>query len=123
MKRLGQYYCLEASEYEELTSKSLEKEYNELLDLVARILPKEGETGDKRISRKDFVALHNFMVRQMDNVSEDFTEDNNAIYGHNVTVHWHGFYCDCVDGAQPANYIFPAIKELDDELGEEDEQK
>lgn len=120
MKRLGQFYCLTEEEYAKLNKvEKLEKEYKNLLNLVARILPKAGETGDKKISRKDFMELHGYMVEQMDYVSDNFTENNNGVYGHNVTVHWHGFYCDCSDGASPANYIIPAIKELDEEIGDE----
>lgn len=119
MKRLGQYYCLTEEEYKEVENvEQLKKNYKDLLDLVARVLPKENETGDKKISRKDFIELHSYMVEQMDNVSDNFTVNNNEIYGHNITVHWHGFYCDCEDGASPANYIIPAIKEINDEIGD-----
>lgn len=122
MKRLGQYYCLTEEEYTKLNKvEELEKEYNNLLNLVARVLPHEKETGDKKISRKDFVMLHEYMAKQMDNVEDDFTKENNAIYGHHITVHWHGFYCDCSDGAVPANNIIPAIQSVDDEEGNENE--
>lgn len=122
MKRLGQYYCLTEEEYTKLNKvEELEKEYNNLLNLVARVLPHEKETEDKKISRKDFVMLHEYMVKQMDNVADNFTKENNAIYGHEITVHWHGFYCDCSDGAVPANNIIPAIQSVDDEEGNEHE--
>ena len=69
MKRLGQFYCLTEEEYTKLNKvEKLEKEYKNLLNLVARILPKAGETGDKEISRKDFMELHGYMVEQMDYV-------------------------------------------------------
>lgn len=120
MKRLGQFYCLTEAEYEELNNvEKFKKEYNDLLNLVARILPQANETEDKKISRKDFVMLHEYMVKQMDNVADNFTKENNAIYGHEITVHWHGFYCDCSDGAIPANNIIPAIQSVDDEEGDE----
>lgn len=42
--------------------------------------------------------------------------EENDIYGHNITVHWHGMYCSCSDGAIPSNYIIPAIVDCDSEL-------
>lgn len=96
------------------------KEYKELLNFLPKIVVRENQTTDVRLSRNDFVKLHNYGVEQMDMVSENYTTENNLVYDNNVTVHWMGYYCDCLDGAQPANYIFPAIKDLDDEMGREE---
>lgn len=58
-----------------------------------------------RVSKLDFVAMHTQAVCDMDGC------EDNDIYGHDITVHWHGLYCNCGDGATPANYIIPAIEE------------
>ena len=47
--------------------------------------------------------------------------EENDVYGHNITVHWHGMYCSCSDGATPSNYIIPAIVDCDNELDWKDE--
>ena len=96
-----------------------EAEYKELLNFLPKITARENQTTDIRLSRKDFMKLHAYGVEQMDYVAENYTKDNNLVNGNGFTVHWHGYYCDCIDGAQPANYIIPAIKDLDDEMGEE----
>lgn len=116
MKRLGQFYCLTEEEYTKLNKgvNEIQKEYNELLNLIARILPNEKETSDKKISRKDFIALHNYMVQQMDLVSE---ANDAPVYQSSFKVHWHGYYCDCSDGAVAANVMIPAIKEVEEEDG------
>ena len=31
------------------------------------------------------------------------------IYGHDVTVHFHGLYCNCQDGAAAFNYVIEAV--------------
>ena len=45
--------------------------------------------------------------------------ENNDIYGYNITVHWHGIYCNCGDGATPCNHIIPAIVSCYEEDNEE----
>lgn len=78
------------------------------------------EQQDVRVSRADFLKIYDDALQQMFDMNEDFTEENNAIYGHNMTVHWHGMYCDCGDGAIPSNYIIPGITGCDEEWdGEE----
>lgn len=64
---------------------------------------------DVRVSKADFVAMHNTAVYEMDGI------EDNDIYGYDVTVHWHGFYCNCGDGATPANYIIPGIEDCNEE--------
>lgn len=64
---------------------------------------------DKRISKADFVAMHSAAVRDMDGL------EDNDIYGYDVTVHWHGIYCNCGDGAVAANNIVPGIEGVMDE--------
>lgn len=73
------------------------------------------EIKDVRISKVDFLKMYDEALNDMfDNPKR---EENN-IYGYDITVHWHGIYCNCGDGAIPCNYIIPAIKgclEEDDE--------
>lgn len=70
-----------------------------------------------RVSRKDFIKMHEMALDMM---FENETETETDIYNHNVTVHWHGIYCDCGDGATPSNHIIPSIAGCDEEWdGEE----
>lgn len=118
------------TEYEEILKKDektikkenrdYKKEYEELLNFLPKIVARENQTTDLRLSRKDFIKLHEYGVEQMDFVIDNFEERNNLVYGNNITVHWMGYYCDCYDGASPANYIIPAIKEIDEEFGNEE---
>ena len=92
-----------------------EKYYN-LVNLVARVLPKEKTTEDKQISRVDFIELWEVMKEQMFNGD---SEAESTLYGHDVTVHWHGLYCNCSDGAVASNNIIEGIKGVIDEEDDE----
>lgn len=96
---------------------------NEMLRKVIFQLTSSREQQDVKVSRRDFLIIYQNALDEMFHLGEigtDFTPDNNAIYGHNVTVHWHGIYCDCGDGAIPANNIIDAVIDCDEELdGEE----
>ena len=89
---------------------------NKMLRKAMLQLTSKENISDVRVSRQDFIKMYNSAIEFMFNNME--TEDND-IYGHNVTVHWHGMYCDCSDGATPLNFIIPAIKDCDNEIGEE----
>ena len=89
---------------------------NKMLRKAMLQLTSKENISDVRVSRQDFIKMYNSAIEFMFNNTE--TEDND-IYGHNVTVHWHGMYCDCSDGATPSNFIIPAIKDCDNEIGEE----
>ena len=81
-------------------------------------LMKEGTpTEDTRVARADFVAIYNKALEEMfDNFEKDNSDETpNDIYGHDITVHWHGLYCNCGDGATPTNTIIAAIEECDSE--------
>ena len=69
-------------------------------------------TTDIKVSRSDFVKMHDMAVNEM----FETNSEENDVYGHNITVHWHGMYCSCSDGATPSNYIIPAIVDCDNEL-------
>lgn len=78
------------------------------------------EQQDVRVSRADFLKIYDDALQQMFDMNEDLTKENQGIYEHNVTVHWHGIYCDCGDGATPSNHIIPGIAGCDEECdGEE----
>ena len=89
---------------------------NKMLRKAMLQLTSKENISDVRVSRQDFIKMYNSAIEFMFNNME--TEDND-IYGHNVTVHWHGMYCDCSDGATPSNFIIPAIKDCDNDIGEE----
>ena len=89
---------------------------NKMLRKAMLKLTSKENISDVRVSRQDFIKMYNSAIEFMFNNME--TEDNDR-YGHNVTVHWHGMYCDCSDGATPSNFIIPAIKDCDNEIGEE----
>lgn len=105
-------------EYNKLTNridrtiKEKEEDISHLLrriELMQSALLKATKTADTvpngvRVSKADFIAMHNAAVRDMDG------NEDNDIYGHDFTVHWHGMYCNCSDGATPANHIIPAIE-------------
>lgn len=92
----------------------LKEEYKRRLELMQKALLEVTQktttvSHDVRVPKADFVAMHSTAVYEMDG-SED-----NDIYGYDITVHWHGFYCNCGDGATPANYIIPGIEDCIDE--------
>lgn len=74
---------------------------------------------DLRVAKIDFLAIYNKALNEMfDNFEkecEDGTELPNEIYGHDVTVHWHGLYCNCGNGATPTNTIIDAVESCDSE--------
>ena len=99
-------------ELEELRRKmdELKEEYKKRLELMQKALlelSRKTDTvpNDIRVSKADFVAMHSTAVYEMDGL------EDNDIYGYDITVHWHGFYCNCGDGATPANYIIPGIED------------
>lgn len=103
----------------------LVKDYEKRLELMQeaiRQLMTEGATSeDVRVGKIDFLAIYHKALDEMfdimDNVTDERTPDDipNDIYGHDVTVHWHGIYCNCGDGATASNYIISAVEEMLDE--------
>ena len=88
--------------------------YERRLELMQTALMKLTQKTDTvpsgvRVSKADFIAMHRAAVRDMDD------SENNDIYGYDFTVHWHGIYCNCSDGATPANYIIPGVKGCEEE--------
>lgn len=89
---------------------------NAMLRKAMLQLTDEGNTTDIKVSRSDFIKMHEMAVNEM----FETNSEENDIYGHNITVHWHGMYCSCSDGATPSNHIIPAIVECDNELDMEE---
>lgn len=95
------------------------KEINNLKRMLMSLLHRLGKNKEKdiKVTRKEFVELYekavDCMFDNLDNGIED--DDKNEIYGHDVTVHWHGLYCNCLDGAAVSNHIIPGIKGLMEE--------
>lgn len=85
---------------------------NAIIQLTGKV-----RTSDVRVSRKDFLKMYDGAVNDF----LDLYHEDNDICGYPVTVHWHGIYCDCSDGATPSNYLIPGIKDCDDELYGEEE--
>lgn len=102
------------------------EEYEKRIELLREALKKRMTKGtpseDVRVARIDFLALYNQALEEMFDIMDkeiatDKTPDDvpNDIYGHDITIHWHGIYCNCGDGATPSNIIIPAIEEVDNE--------
>lgn len=89
---------------------------NKMLRKALMQLTSKEKTSDVKVTRQDFVKMFN---KSVDFMFDNPTKEENDIYGYEVTVHWHGMYCTCSDGATPSNHIIPAIEECDKEIGEE----
>lgn len=86
--------------------KRLAKLHKAILQLTKEEKPLEGV----RVTKTDFLAIYEKALDEMWKAEESGDFDNNDIYGYNFTVHWHGIYCDCSDGAIPSNHIIPGIE-------------
>lgn len=69
-------------------------------------------TSDMELSRREFLSVYNAAVGDM----FEREDCDNEIYGYDVTVHWHGFYCNCEDGATAANTVIDGVEACADEL-------
>lgn len=93
---------------------AIEKENKKLKGQVKRLKQllfaaiKEKQSGDTRVKRSEFLDIYNEAM-------EDNGSDECELYGNNVTVHWHGIYCNCGDGATAWNYIVANIQNVIDE--------
>lgn len=99
-------------------NKKLKAENEQLKKLLLQ-MEKKTETEDIKVTCKQFCDFRDIAEQLMFSGTEDEGE-RFGVYGKPVTVHWNGMYCDCNDGALPSNYIFPALRELDEELEEEE---
>ena len=99
----------------------LVKDYEKRIELMQdaiKQLMKEGATSeDVRVGKKDFLAIYQKALDEMFDLMEkpNFDEQPNDIYGHDITVHWHGIYCNCGDGAVVCNNLIPGIEGVTEE--------
>lgn len=112
MVRENGMVMISENEYAELVRKADSVQYlrSATIKMLKRF--KDNPTEDVELTRREFVETYEAAV---DDMFENDNDDN-EIYGCNATVHWHGLYCDCADGAQVFNYIISAIKDLSDEI-------
>ena len=93
--------------------KELEKRCDMLQNAIMTLTRDQGiRTEDIRIPKLDFIQMHE---KAVDDMFDRPADDKNDIYGYDITIHWHGMYCNCSDGATPSNYIIPALQELCEE--------
>lgn len=88
----------------------LDRMHTALLKLTADTKPIEGV----RVTKTDFLAIYQKALDAMWENQEKGI-DTNDIYGYDFTVHWHGLYCNCSDGAVPSNNLIPGIEGCNDE--------
>lgn len=94
----------------------LNKRIESLQDAIFQLITGREDntaTADIMLSKSDFLALYDRAISAM--FADD---DTNDIYGHDVTVHWHGLACNCADGAQACNYIIEGVREVLEEDGD-----
>ena len=90
----------------------LKKRCEMLQNAVMKLTAHPTVQADIRVAKLDFLQMYDKAVADMFDRPDD---DINDIYGYPVTIHWHGMYCDCSDGATPTNYIISALQELTEE--------
>ena len=110
-----------------LTERELKEMERKLLQCEKRIVilqsallqaTKGGTTVEGvKVTKTDFLEIYQKALNDMFNKEEkeNFDPYSTDIYGYDFTVHWHGIYCNCSDGAMPSNHIIPAIEGLNDE--------
>lgn len=90
----------------------LKKEVEELRNaLLQATRNKEMKTEDILVSMRTFYNLAMSATSSDDGMEDD-------IYGHDFTVHFHGLYCNCQDGAIPYNNIVEGVGECAEEWDE-----
>lgn len=110
MVRQDNMVMMSEIEYSEL--EQLKKEVEELRAVVLKATRnKEMQTEDILVSMRTFYNLAMSATSSDDGMEED-------IYGHDITVHFHGLYCNCQDGAIAYNEIIEGVKECSDEYEE-----
>ena len=101
----------------EQTTKDYEKRLELMQEAIKQLMKKDGVFEDVRVSKIDFVAIYNKALEDFFSKVEMPNGDElpNDIYGYDFTIHWHGIYCNCGDGAAPSNYIISGIEGIIDE--------
>lgn len=97
--------------------KMLENEIKELREaLLLATRGKKMKTKDIKVSMSTFYNITQEILRREDNDKINMEDD---IYGHDVTVHFHGLYCNCLDGASVFNSVIEGVAECAEENDEE----
>ena len=101
--------------------KDYEKRIELMQDAIKQLMREGATSEDIRVGKKDFLAIYKKALNEMfDNMEKpNYEELPNDIYGHDITVHWHGIYCNCGDGAVVCNNLIPAIEDV---LSEDDDE-
>ena len=90
---------------------NIEDKADRLRELLFTVM-KERCNNDVRVKRSEFLEIYN---EAMNTLGADECE----LYGNDVTVHWHGIYCNCSDGATAWNHIVSNIESVIDEDGDD----
>lgn len=98
------------NDFYEVIDREIEKKTNVAKKALFKVLS-EKSTEDIKVSRSEFLDIYNLAMN-------DLGADMCELYGHNITVHWHGIYCDCSDGAAAWNHIITNIRGIIEEEGE-----
>ena len=78
---------------------------------------------ERKVTREEFLRIYNEELKKVFETNDnDVYGTDNAIYGHDVTIHWNGIYCSVSDGATAYNHIITAIQDAMTELDEDDYQ-
>jgi len=104
------YLELLENDFCEILDREKEKQTKVVRKTLFKVLS-EKRTEDIEVSRSEFLDIYNLAM-------EDLGSDNCELYGNDVTVHWHGIYCNCSDGAVACNNIIEGIKGVIEEEGE-----
>ena len=97
-------------DFYELIDKEIEKQTKVAKRALFKVLS-EQKTEDIEVSRQEFLDVYGLAM-------SDLGLDECELYGNDVTVHWHGIYCNCSDGAVAYNNIIAGIRDVIEEEGE-----
>ena len=101
----------------EQTKKAYEKRLETLQTALLHLTVGKKSVEGVQVTKTDFLAIYSKALEAMFAQEENGTldMDDNDIYGYDFTIHWHGIFCNCYDGAMPSNHIIPAIEGLNEE--------
>lgn len=98
------------NDFYELTDREIEKQTEIIKRTLFKVLS-EKKTEDIEVSRQEFLDIYGLAMAGLGS-------DKCELYGNDVTVHWHGIYCNCSDGAVAYNNIITGIENVIKEEGE-----
>lgn len=104
------YIELLNNDFYELTDREIEKQTEIIKRTLFKVLS-EKKTEDIEVSRQEFLDIYGLAMAGLGS-------DKCELYGNDVTVHWHGIYCNCSDGAVAYNNIITGIENVIKEEGE-----